>query len=118
MYARWLIGAESLTVAVFLCCASISECSQWEGPVLGLDGPPETELHFIWRLRAREVLLLLMVSWVAALVLAYAKTRAHRIDHAAAKYGSRFAIGTTIILPLACVLIGWVLGIEYWAFGA
>jgi hypothetical protein len=113
MYARWLVGAESLAVAILLFCASISESSEFEGPYYGFDGPPETELRILWRLRAREALLLLMVLWVAALLLAYAKTKTSNIDCAVTRYGTNLAIRATIIIPLACVVIGWVLAIVY-----
>jgi hypothetical protein len=112
MYARWLVGAESLAVAIVLYCARIADSSEFKGVFYGFDGPPDSELRIIWRLRAREALLLLIVLWVAAVLLAYAKSRADNIDYAAAKYGSSVAIKATVVIPLACVLIGWVLGMH------
>jgi hypothetical protein len=111
MYARWLVGAEFLTAAVILYCAHMSDISQFHGEYYGFDGPPESELSILWRLRAHEAILLLVALWVAALLLSYAKTRAHNLDCAEAIYGSRFSVNATIFLPLACVLVGWVLGV-------
>ena len=111
MFARWLVGAESLTVAVILYCAHMSDISRFHGEYYGFDGPPESELSIAWRLRAHEAVLLLIVLWVVALLMAYAKARAYRLDCAEAKYGSRFSVSATIAFPLVCILIGWVLGI-------
>ena len=112
MYARWLVGAESLAVAMIIYCANMADRSEFQGELYGFDGPPDTELRILWQLRAREALLLLMVLWIAGLLLAYAKTRTGNIDYAA-KYGSSFAVRATIFIPLACVLIGWVLGLQF-----
>jgi hypothetical protein len=111
MYARWLVGAESLTVVVILYCAHMSDISQFHGEYYDFDGPPESDLSIVWRLRAHEAVLLLIALWVAALLIAYAKTRVYKLDCAEAKYGSRFSVSATLVFPLACVLIGWVLGI-------
>jgi hypothetical protein len=113
MYARWLVGAESLAVAMIIYCANIADRTEFEGVFYGFDGPPDTELRILWQLRAREALLLLMVLWIAGLLLTYAKARTANIDSAAAKYGSSFAVRATIVIPLACVLIGLALGLQF-----
>lgn len=111
MYARWLVAAEFLTVVGILYCAHMSDKSQFQGEYYGFDGPPESELSILWRLRAHEAVLLLVVLLVGALLLSYAKARAHNHDRAQAKYGSDFFVRATIFFPSACLLIGWVLGI-------
>jgi hypothetical protein len=82
MYARWLVGAESLAVAAILYCAHMSDSSHFDGAYYGFDGPPESELSIIWRLRAREATLFVMALWVSALLMAYARTRTGDIDYA------------------------------------
>jgi hypothetical protein len=113
MYARWLVVAESSAVAMIIYCANIADKSEFQGLFYGFDGPPDSELRILWRLRAREMLLLLMVLWVAGLVLAYAKSRTGNIDYAAAKYGSSVAVRVAIFVPLAFVLIGFALGFQF-----
>jgi hypothetical protein len=111
MYARWLIAAQSLAVAAVLYCANRADSAEYKGEFFGFDGPPETALRTIWRLRASESFLLLVALWVAALLLAYSRKRTANRDCAMAKYGPDFAIRAAVVIPVACALIGWVLGI-------
>jgi hypothetical protein len=119
MYARWLVAAESLAVAAVLYCANMADSAEYVGPIIGLDGPPETELRILWRLRASEVFLLLVALWIVALLLAYGSSRSGNNDEPASKYGSSFTIGAAIVVPIAFTLTGWVLGItRYLGFGS
>jgi hypothetical protein len=111
MYARWLVAAESLTVAAVIYCAYMADSAEYVGEFMGFDGPPETELRMLWRLRASEAFLLLVALWVAALLLAYAKKRNGNGDYSLAKFGPSFTIRAAIAIPIAFSLIGWVLRI-------
>jgi hypothetical protein len=111
MYARWLVAAESLAIAAVLYCAYMADSAEYEGGFTGFDGPPETALRILWRLRASEAFLLLVILWVAALLLVYAKNRTGDSDYAVAKYGPSFAVRAAVAIPIACTLIGWILGI-------
>ena len=95
MYARWLVGVESLAVAVLVYCAHISDSSQFDGVYYGFDGPPESALSVIWRLRAREATLFVMALWVAALLTAYrlGEERANGCKHVGCGKGTVEDIG-------------------------
>ena len=73
MYARWLIGAEIVAVAMLIYCASIAGGLRFEGIHTGFDesfDPTSRIAYFLWQSRAREFLLFLTVLWFTSLVLA------------------------------------------------
>lgn len=111
MYARWLVAAECLAVAAIIYCASRADSAEYPGEFFGFDGPPETALRTLWRLRARELFLLLLALWVAALLLAYLNNRTANHDYIMVKFRQNFTIRASVIIPIACALIGWALGI-------
>src|SRR5271170_5065650 len=114
MYARWLICLEAMALGILIYCAEISGNLRFEGANAGLDEAYDTESHmhyFIWRLRAREALLFVVVLWVAAVLLAaYRRIRARDNEFGIAKYGSRAAIVATLILPIAGLMAGFIFG--------
>jgi hypothetical protein len=111
MYAGILLSAQFLTVAVILYSTHMSDISELKGEYYGLDGPPKSESSFLWLLRAHEAVLFLIALWIAALVLSYANRRAGRLSSLGEKNGDHFSVNAAIVFPLACLLIGWVLGI-------
>jgi hypothetical protein len=116
MYARWLVCLETVALAVLIYCANVAGNLRFEGIPMGFDEAfdPESRAHYIlWRSYSREALLLLVALWVIALALAgYAKIRAGNSEFGIARFGSRAAIGTTVILPIAGALAGFAFGLE------
>jgi hypothetical protein len=110
MYARWLICLEAMALGILIYCAEISGNLRFEGTNVGFDEAYDTESHmhyFIWRLRAREAFLFVVVLWVAAVLLA-----AYKRSRASNKYGSRASIVTTLILPIAGLMVGFIFGLD------
>jgi hypothetical protein len=116
MYARLLVFLETVALAVLIYCAHVAGNLRFEGIHMGFDEAfdPEPRAHYtLWRSYSREALWLLAALWVIALVLAlYARTRGGNSDLGVARFGSRGAIGTTLILPIAGVLAGFTFGLE------
>jgi hypothetical protein len=116
MYARWLVCLETVALAVLVYCAYVAGNLRFEGIPMGLDEAfdPESRAHYIlWRSYSREALLLLAVLWVIALVLAaFGQIRGGNSEFGIARFGSRAAIGATVILPIAGVLAGFTFGLE------
>jgi hypothetical protein len=116
MYARRLVFLETVALAVLIYCAYVAGNLRFEGIPMGFDEAfdPESRAHYIlWRSYSREALLLLAALWVIALVFAvYAQIRGGSAEFGAAKFGSRGAVVTTVILPIAGVLAGFVFGLE------
>jgi hypothetical protein len=116
VYARWLIGLEAITLGILLYFAEISGRLRYQGTIVGLDEAYDTDsyLHyFIWRLRAREALLFVVVVWVAAVLLAACvRIRGRSGELASAKYGSRGAIIAALVLPIAVLIVGFIFGLD------
>jgi hypothetical protein len=116
MYARWLVCLETVALAVLIYCAYVAGKLRFEGIHMGLDEAfdPESRAHYIlWRSYSRETLLLLAALWLIAVGLAvYAQIRGGNSEFGIARFGSRAAIGTTVILPIAGVLAGFTFGLE------
>ena len=115
MHARWLLCLETIALAILVYFAEMSANLRFQGTPSGLDEAYDIESHmhyFIWRLRAREVLLLVIVLWVAAAFLvAYRVTRANDEESDTAKYGSSYTIWATLILPLVVLTAGFFFGL-------
>jgi hypothetical protein len=115
MYARWLVFLETVALAVLIYCADVAGNLRFEGTPMGFDEAYDIEsrVHYIfWRSYAREALFVLALLWVVAVLLAIlASVRAGRLN-SVTRYGSRPVIGVAVVLPLASVLGGFVLGLE------
>jgi hypothetical protein len=116
MYARRLVFFETVALAVLIYCAYVAGNLRFEGIPMGFDEAfnPESRAHYIlWRSYSREALWLLAAIWVIASVLAvYAQIRGGSAKFDTTKFGSRGAIGTTVVLPIAGVLAGFIFGLE------
>jgi len=105
-----------MALGLLIYCAEVSGNLRFEGRIVGLGEAYDTESHlhyFIWRLRAREAFLFVVALWVVATLLAgYRRIRARDIEFEMAKYGSRAAIVTTLILPIAGLVLGFIFGLD------
>jgi hypothetical protein len=117
MFSRWLLCLEAVSVALLIYCAETAGRLRFKGRIMGFDEAYDTESHlryFVWHLRSREAFLFVLALWVAAILLAvYKRFRAGDLESGVAKYGSQAAIAATLIVPIAALMAGFILGFDF-----